>query len=198
MGQLSETVMWWRSWCCHWREAGLSQSSWRCITGDEGLEVVGGHLLELLRTYRENRWGRPRPLVSSYRAHWVLQNYWWGLKNGWPPFFLFTKTRWKKWRVEAEFGWTWLQTQMKKYLVLRVSEVKSDEVGPGEEHNHQCWQNFSLCWVDLFQIVDTGYEKVPWDSPNTTVTLPMPSSPSTAPGCPCHNFSLLVLREEDA
>lgn len=76
MGQLSETVMWWRSWCCHWREAGLSQRSGRCITGDEGLEVVGGHLLELLRTYREKRWGRPWPLVSSYRAHWVLQNYW--------------------------------------------------------------------------------------------------------------------------
>lgn len=76
MGQLSKTVMWWRSWCCHWRETGLSQSSGRCITGDEGLEVVGGHLLELQRTYQENRWGRPWPLVSSYRARWVLQNYW--------------------------------------------------------------------------------------------------------------------------
>lgn len=86
MGQLRETFMWWRSWCCHWREAGLLQSSGRCITGDEGLEVVGGHLLELLRTYCENRWGRPWPLVSSYGARWVLQNYWgtseiWGMAD---------------------------------------------------------------------------------------------------------------------
>lgn len=31
----------------------------------------------------------------------------------------------------------------------------------------------------------------------TAGTLPMPSSPSTAPGCACQNFSLQVLREED-
>lgn len=41
---------------------------------------------------------------------------------------------------------TWLQTQLKNYLISRVSEVKSDEVGPGEEHNHQCWPDFAE-WI---------------------------------------------------